>query len=312
MSQKTVWWVEGFAEYMSYSYRNLVYTAAQNEAAAGTHNLSTVSQNDYNSGTVRVYRWGYLGVRYMFEKRRSDVSTILGYFRPGNYTGYASFMSSIATRDDAAFKAWLPCVVNPNNAGCSTVNKAPVAAFGYTVSGLKASFTDGSSDPDGSIVARSWNFGDGTTSTATNPSKTYGTAGSYAVSLTVTDDKGARTTTSRTVTVAFPECSAADTRVLERKCSRSNLTASQGTIKYFYIYVPSGVTSLRITSTGGTGNADLYVNTLGNWASPTSHNYRSTTSGNNETLVINNPPVGYVYVSLHAATSFSGVRLSVQ
>ena len=76
--------------------------------------------------------------------------------------------------------------------------------------------------------------------------------------------------------------------------------------------MPSGVTSLRITSTGGTGNADLYVNTLGNWASPTSHNYRSTVSGNNETLVINNPPVGYVYVSLHAATAFSGVRLSVQ
>ena len=97
-----------------------------------------------------------------------------------------------------------------------------------------------------------------------------------------------------------------------RKCSRSNITAAQGTIKYFYIYVPSGVTSLRITSSGGTGNADLYVNTLGNWASPTAHNYRSTTSGNNETLVINNPPVGYVYISLHAASAFSGVRLSVQ
>jgi microbial collagenase len=310
MTQKTVWWVEGFAEYMSYSYRNLVYTAAVNEAAAGTYKLSQVFQNDYNSGTVRVYRWGYLGVRYMFEKRRSDVSTILGYFRPGNYTGYASFMNSIATRDDAAFKAWLPCVVNPANPGCSTAaNKAPVATFGYTVSGLKANFTDGSSDPDGTIVARSWTFGDGTTSTATHPSKTYASAGSYTVSLTVTDDKGARTTTSRTVTVAFPECTATDTRVLDRNCSRSNLTASQGSIKYFYIYVPSGVS---ITSTGGTGNADLYVNTLGNWASPTSHNYRSTTSGNNETLVINNPPVGYVYVSLHAATAFSGVRLSVQ
>ena len=126
------------------------------------------------------------------------------------------------------------------------------------------------------------------------------------------DDKGARTTASRVVTVAFPECTATDTRVLGRNCSRSNLTASQGSLKYFYIHVPAGTPSLRITSTGGTGNADLYVNTLGNWASPTSHNYRSTTVTSSETIVVNNPPAGYVYVSLYAATGFSGVRLSVQ
>jgi serine protease len=80
-------------------------------------------------------------------------------------------------------------------------NQPPVAAFTYTCSGLTCQFTDGSSDPDGSIASRSWAFGDGTTSTATNPSKTYGASGTYTVTLTVTDNGGATGTTSQNVSV---------------------------------------------------------------------------------------------------------------
>ncbi|MGH8077649.1 MAG: M20/M25/M40 family metallo-hydrolase, partial [Lysobacter sp.] len=52
-------------------------------------------------------------------------------------------------------------------------NNPPVANFTSSVSGLTVAFTDTSTDSDGSIASRSWNFGDSTTSTATNPSKTY-------------------------------------------------------------------------------------------------------------------------------------------
>jgi lysyl endopeptidase len=55
-------------------------------------------------------------------------------------------------------------------------NVAPTANYSFTVSGLTATFADSSSDSDGSIASRSWNFGDGSTSTATNPSKTYSAA----------------------------------------------------------------------------------------------------------------------------------------
>jgi microbial collagenase len=312
VTQKTVWWVEGFAEYMSYSYRNIAYTAAQNEAALGTYSLSRVFQNDYNSGTTLVYRWGYLAVRYMFEKRRSDVGTILGYFRPGNYSGYATFMNSIATRDDAAFRDWLPCVANPGSPGCNPVNQAPTARFSVATNGLTAMFTDSSSDPDGSIVARSWSFGDGTSSAATNPNKTYAATGTYTVQLTVTDDKGARHTASQAITVSLPECTAADVRQLGKNCSRSNLSATQGNYVYLYLYVPTGTSTLNISASGGSGNADLYVNTLGNWATTTSHNYRSTNAGNGEAITVNYPPTGYIYISLYAASGFSGARVSTQ
>jgi serine protease len=80
-------------------------------------------------------------------------------------------------------------------------NQAPVANFASSANGLTVSFTDSSSDSDGSIASRSWDFGDGTTSTAANPSKTYAAAGTYTVKLTVVDNAGASNTKTATVTV---------------------------------------------------------------------------------------------------------------
>nr|WP_243746064.1 PKD domain-containing protein [Tahibacter aquaticus] len=81
-------------------------------------------------------------------------------------------------------------------------NVPPVANFTSSTSGLVASFTDSSTDSDGTIASRAWNFGDGGTSTATNPSRTYAAAGTYTVTLTVTDNSGATNTKSGSVTVS--------------------------------------------------------------------------------------------------------------
>lgn len=71
-------------------------------------------------------------------------------------------------------------------------NQAPVAAFSYAAEGLQVQFSDASSDIDGVIATRQWDFGDGTTSTERDPLKTYAASGTYAVSLTTTDDDGAQ------------------------------------------------------------------------------------------------------------------------
>jgi PKD repeat protein len=85
-------------------------------------------------------------------------------------------------------------------------NKPPVATFTYTCSGLTCDFdASGSSDPDGSIVSYAWDFGDGSTGSGVTVSHTYGTAGTYTVVLTVSDDDGATDTDSQQVTVSQGE-----------------------------------------------------------------------------------------------------------
>jgi PKD repeat protein len=91
--------------------------------------------------------------------------------------------------------------------GDSPPNEAPVAqASASPTTGeapLEVSFDgSGSSDTDGTIVSYAWDFGDGATGTGAVVSHTYGAAGSYAATLTVTDDDGATATTDPiTITV---------------------------------------------------------------------------------------------------------------
>jgi PKD repeat protein len=59
----------------------------------------------------------------------------------------------------------------------------------------------GSSDPDGTIVSYAWDFGDSGTGTGVSPTHTYAAAGTYTVSLTVTDDGGLTDTATTTATI---------------------------------------------------------------------------------------------------------------
>lgn len=63
-------------------------------------------------------------------------------------------------------------------------------------------FTDTSVDPDGAIVSRSWDFGDGETAFEPNPTHTYGAPGTYIARLTVVDDDGLSARTEVEVAVS--------------------------------------------------------------------------------------------------------------
>ncbi|WP_405875659.1 collagenase [Streptomyces sp. NBC_00005] len=122
-----IWWIEGLAEYVSYGYRGITDEQAAGEAGKHTYRLSTLFQSTYaNSDVTRTYPWGYLAVRYMFEKHPADIQRMLARFRVGDYTGgYAVYNSDIATRYDADFDQWLTACAagacsTPGRAGAST------------------------------------------------------------------------------------------------------------------------------------------------------------------------------------------------
>jgi lysyl endopeptidase len=80
-------------------------------------------------------------------------------------------------------------------------NLDPVASFTLRAGGGLVSLKDTSTDPDGTIVSRVWDYGDGSSSSASNATKTYAVAGTYDITLTVTDDDGATAARTQSVTV---------------------------------------------------------------------------------------------------------------
>lgn len=101
--------------------------------------------------------------------------------------------------------------------GGGGTNTPPSANFTFSCSGLTCDFTDTSTDSGGTVVAWSWAFGDGTTSTQQHPSHTYAADGTYSVSLTVTDNEGATGSTSKSVSVSGGSSSGISLAVAGRK-----------------------------------------------------------------------------------------------
>ncbi|MBO1416577.1 M9 family metallopeptidase, partial [Streptomyces sp. FH025] len=231
MTTPTVWWVEGLAEYVSYSYRGVHYDDAVTQAGLGTYALSTLFDTTYeNSNSTRTYNWGYLAVRYMLQSHPQDVDALLAKYRAGDWAGARTLLkTTIGTKYDADFATWLKACA-ADNCGSLPTTQAPL-------------------------------------------------------------------------------CTASDTRQYDKNCRRDNVAATTGNYSYNFLNLPAGVKQLTITTSGGTGNADLYYNG-GAWATTGSYQAKSTSSGNGETLTITNPPAGYVFFSLYAQQGFGGVTVT--
>jgi subtilisin family serine protease len=84
-------------------------------------------------------------------------------------------------------------------------NQPPVAQFSSSCTNLACTFDSSASSDDVGVTSRSWTFGDGSSAgNVVAPGRTYGSAGTYSVTLTVTDAGGLTNSITKQVTVTAP------------------------------------------------------------------------------------------------------------
>lgn len=143
-----------------------------------------------SDGTIVSWAWNF-----------DDGATSTSQNPSHSFAAAGDYTVSLTVTDNDGATATRSSIVSVTSGG---VNSPPSAAFTDSCTDLSCAFTDTSSDSDGTVVSWSWNFGDGASSTLRNPSHAYGAAGTYTVSLVVSDDAGASDTASTQVTVSDP------------------------------------------------------------------------------------------------------------
>jgi PKD repeat protein len=112
-------------------------------------------------------------------------------------TGYSDYGSVGAF----TLTGTLPTAAPTNVAPTAVASATPTSGVAPVVVAFSSA---GSTDSDGVITSRSWNFGDGSPASSADTSHTYTTAGTFTATLTVTDDDGATDTDTTTIVVSNP------------------------------------------------------------------------------------------------------------
>ncbi|MFK3866325.1 S8 family peptidase [Pseudoalteromonas rhizosphaerae] len=91
----------------------------------------------------------------------------------------------------------------------------------------------------------------------------------------------------------------------------SDITASAGQWKHYTLDVPAGMASFTVTTSGGSGDADLFVK-FGSQPTSSSYDCRPYKNGNAETCTFSNPQAGTWHMSVNAYKTFAGLTLDAQ
>lgn len=89
----------------------------------------------------------------------------------------------------------------------------------------------------------------------------------------------------------------------------TNQSGAESSSRFFSITVPAGATALTVTTSGGTGDVDLFVR-LGGLPSAGTFDCESAAFENAEECVVNSPAAGTWYVLLKAFEAYAGVTLT--
>jgi PKD repeat protein len=133
-------------------------------------------------GTIESYRWSF-----------GDGSAGSGATPVHRYGGSGTYSVSLTVTDNGGVSATVTKDV-------TVANLSPRAAFTVACSALRCTLdASGSTDSDGWIASFDWSFGDGFTGGGRTAIHDYPKAGSYTVTLNITDNDGGTSATSQRI-----------------------------------------------------------------------------------------------------------------
>jgi PKD repeat protein len=167
-----------------------------------TNLVCTFDDTSTDDGPISTWNWN-------FGDPNSGANNLANVENPTHeFSAAATYNVSLTVTDaDGASST----KVNPVTVG--TANVAPTASFAVPttcVVGADCEFTSTSTDTDGNITLHHWEFSDGGTADGLTVTHEYTAAGTFNVTLTVTDDDGALSvpvTQPITIASASQECS---------------------------------------------------------------------------------------------------------
>ncbi len=166
-----------------------------------------------------------------------------------------------ATADSAGAKAVMWTVLL---ASASASNQPPTARLSVNCQALACSMTgDTSSDPEGPVASYLWDFGDGATSTQANPNHTYAAAGSYPVSLKVTDAGGVSDTATQTIQVSAAGIGYVGSDAAQGNATSLSVTIPSGISGGDGLVLVTTVASATVTATAPAGWTQVGQTTSG-------------------------------------------------
>jgi len=156
--------------------------------------MSSSGSND-SDGAISSYAWSFGD-----GSNSTSANPTHSFAASGNYTVSLTVTDNDGATHSASTTATIssPANQSPN----AMIANGPFSAnAGQSIS----MSSNGSNDPDGNIVSYAWNFGDGTSSNATNPNHTYASAGNFNITLTVIDNEGASSSTNTSAFISEVE-----------------------------------------------------------------------------------------------------------
>ena len=263
----------------------------------GDQMLATNATLDYTLFTVKdfntIAQFGYLGLETRAPVLNEEI------FISGHPKGRRKELSVVSDQEGGG-----RCRIN--NTSMTTTGTNVAAGYSCDTEGGNSGSPVIARSSNKVIALHHWGTGDGTLNRGVKMSLIWPQVSSYFGGVAPNGDTG--------TTPPPPPPPPADTVV--HNVTLPSVSSGRWSSAYA-VAIPAGTTKLVVNISGGTGDADLYVNRGSALTTPLSTAVNTTARcvplrdrTNTETCTINNPTAGSTYfITVHAYRSFSGVNL---